>query len=95
MLWFTRVIERTERRPGLTEVLDVLVEPPLGEDESLATFSCRVDGRWDTEIAALVHLTQTEYYEDVRQAWRLNRQSGRLEHIPTHDVSCANDGWGV
>lgn len=56
---------------------------------------CSLDGTADPEVLAIVRLEDEEFFSDIRQAWRANRETGALEEIPVAGIRCANPGWGV
>lgn len=56
---------------------------------------CLLDGTADPEVLAIVRLEDEEFFSDIRQAWRANRQTGALEEISVEGIRCANPGWGV
>lgn len=74
-------------------IIDQMPYPrvPLGFHISYG--ECETNGNRDQSIIAVVQTTNTEWYTIVRQAYRANLNSGRLEKISTHGIRCRNEGW--
>jgi hypothetical protein len=75
-------------------VLDVQLTPKLMSEEYLAIASCQINGKPDSEIVALVKVTPTDQQQDlftkIRQAWRINLKTEKIEPIPTKAITCIN-----
>jgi len=89
MLWMLKLVCRNDQGKAFHEILDVAVLPPLAENEMLATQYCSIGDQSDPEIVAIgkyecgaSQLTEIEY------AWRVNRQTERIEIIPVDNVKC-------
>jgi hypothetical protein len=76
-------------------ITDAVAYPPTGKDYWLQIGTCRIQGRDDGNVAALVHHAEAEYSNDVARAWRLDFGSGRLQDIDPASVDCLNEGLGV
>lgn len=79
---------------AIFEVVDVADLPAFGESEGLVS-ACELNESPDPEIMAIVRYTDTEYLTAIRQAWRANRTSRKIEPISIVGVRCYNPGWGV
>lgn len=69
-----------------------LPTPPDGY--SFAT-TCSLRSEVDTRLFALARVTDTQWYTDIRAAWRLNVASGRIEVVGVEGVRCENEGYGT
>lgn len=76
-------------------ITDAVPYPQTGKDYWLQIGTCRVDGKDDGNVAALVRHADAEYSDDVTRAWRLDFGSGRLQDIDPASVDCLNEGLGV
>lgn len=73
-------------------VLDVQVIPKLRSGEWLNT-NCQINGKADSEVLAIVQVKgyeNADLYTQVRQAWRSNLRTQKIETIPTKNVACIN-----
>lgn len=93
MLWF-QVGLGYEGNQTIFEVVDVADLPAIGESGGLVS-TCELNESPDPEIMAIVHYTDTEYLTDIRQVWRANRTSRKIEPISNAGIRCYNPGWGV
>ncbi|MEE3716078.1 hypothetical protein V2H45_04870 [Tumidithrix elongata RA019] len=75
-------------------VLDVQLIPQLLAEEFVNTSSCMLDGKPDAGIVALVKISKSDrdadLFKQIRQAWRLNLKTEKIETIPTTNISCVN-----
>jgi hypothetical protein len=75
-------------------VLDVQLVPKLMSQEYVTIGSCHLNGKPDSEIVALVKITpsdqQQELFTKIRQAWRINLKTEKIEPIPTKGITCVN-----
>jgi hypothetical protein len=89
------------RRPGAQQatfrVTDVLLTPPLQNGLSLA-FNCRQSRRNVTQkIIAVIRADRqhaSEWWRDVKLAWSVSLDDGRITPISPAGIECANEGWG-
>ena len=93
-LWLGELLRYDQVGQPVTQVLDVLELPPFSKSQMIAFRFCRLNGKVDREITAIVEMTETEYYTQVSHAWRVNTQTGKIEVMSTHGVDCQNQGWG-
>lgn len=98
---FEDMVERRGNTP-VWEVLDVAVTPSNNiapsdpQGEYYFSYGCSINGsRLDPEIVALLGSQDTEFITDIRQAWRANRQTRKLEALSTEGIACTNPGWGL
>ncbi len=75
-------------------VLGVQLTPKLMSEEYVAIGSCQINSKPDSEIVALVKVTPTdqqqELFTKIRQAWRINLKTEKIEPIPTKGLTCVN-----
>lgn len=79
--------------PPLGLVSDAL-EPEVLDDAAMqvAVGTCRVGGRGDGRVVAILHPREVEWLR-AGQAWRVDRD-GKLQAIAAADVECLNEGFG-
>lgn len=92
-LWLGELLRYDKVGQPVTQVLDVLELPPFSKSQRIAFRFCRLNGKVDRAIAAIVEMTETEYYTQISHAWRVNTQTGKIEAMSTHGVDCKNQGW--
>jgi hypothetical protein len=92
MLWLTG--ERKQSKP-IWEVLDVLAFPEYDQQLNNQTYylgwggKCRTDkGMSNVEVAAIVVLENKEWLDNVKQAWQINRKTGKFEPAATVNIVC-------
>lgn len=94
ILWFNKLLCRNSAGFPYDEVLDVLVTPPMQENEIFAARDCKINGRPDAEIIAIAEYDPKSMKPGdvslgpVKYAWRVNPQSHRIEQITSKGVSC-------
>jgi hypothetical protein len=96
MLWLEKMICRDEGK-AYHEIRDVLILPPLRENERLITLHCTTDQEFAPEIVVI-----GEFEPDVCnptrivQAWRANQQTESFEPLFPDSVTCdlTNTGPG-
>jgi len=85
------------RRPGSQQatfkVADVLFVTPLESGLELSFF-CRSQGYPDQKFIAVVRSERSEFWRDIRQAWRVEMSLGRIAPITPTGIECVNEGWG-
>jgi len=92
MIWLEKVTKREENgSPAEVEVLDVLTLPK--NNHELTTYLIK-DGQ-HLEGFGVVRYTDTEYFEDFYQAWRINPANEKFEEISTEGLKGVNEGYGV
>ncbi|MBF2079823.1 MAG: PPC domain-containing protein [Synechococcales cyanobacterium T60_A2020_003] len=99
---FSEVIGYEDDGRAIWKVLDVTRVPAenLALNEShrgdyFPTSGCLLNGTADPEVFAIVRTEDQEFFSDIQQAWRANRQTLSLESLPVEGIRCANPGWGV
>lgn len=73
-------------------ILDAEVVPKIQPGEWLNS-NCELDGKSDSTIMAIVQIKGFEdkdLYTKVRQAWKINIDTQKIENIPTKNVTCVN-----
>lgn len=103
LLLFARKVRDIPQGPGrsvpIWGILDVKTLPRLKPGEEVVGGSCQLKGKaFDPGIAAIVmvkgHQNQEKYY-NIRKAWHLNTRTSKIETLPSKQVVCTNEGWGV
>ena len=92
LLTFARVVRQSRQLP-VWVTLDAAWLPPLRRGFRIAS-RCRYERTVDEQVLALVRYTDTNWFTDVRAAWRANPGTGRIEVADTRGLSCENEGWG-
>jgi hypothetical protein len=72
---------------------NIRLEPVQSGQYVVAAGSCLISGTPDPEILAIVRQTNDEYFTDIRQAWRANRETLRFENISIADITCQNSQY--
>ena len=101
LIFFEEIIER--RGSNITwRIMDAISVSGNGlidfdpQGELNLAHHCHINGNQiDMAIFAIIKLEDAEYYTDVRQAWRANRGTGKIEEISSQGIACENPGWGV
>jgi len=71
------------------EILDSVALPVFADNEMLAVWYCGVGEVIDPEIVAFgEYQCGYSYLTHVKQAWRLNRQTEKIESVSTENISC-------
>jgi hypothetical protein len=76
-------------------MVDQMPYPTISKTELLAISTCELNSKRDASIFAVVNQAETEWYTEVQQAYRANIKTGKFETIPSTEVRCMNEGWGV
>ncbi|RFP62522.1 hypothetical protein D0Y53_01535 [Luteimonas weifangensis] len=78
----------------LWRIADAL-EPGELDDRGVevATATCRLRGRDDAALVALVRPTERAWWAPLR-AWRFDIAAGQLQPVAAADVRCRNEGFG-
>lgn len=93
MIWLDTIGAPTAKGLPARIVRAELTIPPLAHDERLFLASCDVNGKFDSRVAAIVvDEPNVTKYTKIRQAWRVNPQSGRFDVIPVTGVTCEEPG---
>ena len=80
----------------ISRIVDALAYPSLAADEDLVIADCERGHAEDPGVVAVVkQVPDVEWFEVIRQAWRLDRQSGRLVPIDAKGVRCYNLGYDL
>lgn len=92
------VAGRLAGRDGLRarwEITDAVPYPAGRQDYYLQFGTCRVDGRDDPRVAAIVrqHDTTTEWLKDVAWAGRLRLPDARFDVLDARAVDCINEAY--
>lgn len=75
-------------------ITDAQPYPQAGQGFQLQFGSCRVDGKQDERLAAVVRQSlDQEYLQDVIWARRLDLRSGKLVEVPPAAVDCINEAY--
>lgn len=97
MLWFETSVPPDSQGVISYQVLDAINLPPLKTSDVLvgsAGLECMRNGKRDPELVAIATNSDTDYLQQIKQAWRANRQAGKFEEIPPRDIVCNNTSRG-
>jgi len=79
-------------------IADILLIPALAKGQEVSYF-CRLAGQGTTQaIIAIIQPNrdyEEEWWKDVRRAWNISLQSGRIAPIDPDGIECINEGWGL
>jgi len=90
IFWFERMICRNIQGKAFSEIIDALfLSLELEQQEVVYTGSCKLNGAFDVEIIAVGdRLPYSEKLQNIRQAWRANRQTETIGEIPVNAIEC-------
>ncbi len=90
---FLTLIEGANTPTRRETVLDaVLVKTIQG---AFISMQCELAEKADPEIAAHVISADSQWYTDVRQAWRFDLANRTIIEIPARGVRCVNESFGI
>jgi hypothetical protein len=96
MLWFEILVSIDSQGKPTFQVIDVLNLSKLNKSDQIGhNGSCLLKGVRDPEIVAIVKYQDSEYWRQIKKAWRSNRNLGKFEEISPRNIACENPGWGV
>ncbi len=95
MLWFQNLVSRDRSGNPTWQVIDAINLPKFNTGEQIAPPTCSFKGVSDPELIAVVKYEDKEILRNIRQAWRANRRTRKIEQIPPKNIVCQNPGWGV
>jgi hypothetical protein len=96
VVWLEKLLCRNLEGAPYFEVLDVLVTPPMQDNEILNMQDCILNGRADTEIITVAEYDPANMKPGdvpvgpINWAWRANRQTQRFESIPVEGITCTH-----
>lgn len=89
---------RFDHRVGTKHVYwmikDVILYPDIQKDYFLSIGMCRLNGKEDSTIIALVRAEDKEWFSDIHWARRFDLQLEKFVEMPIIGVECANESWG-
>ncbi|PMB53842.1 hypothetical protein CEN39_02260 [Fischerella thermalis CCMEE 5201] len=101
MLWLIGQRKQGSQGKPVWEILDVLSFPKYDQQLNNRTYSlawggkCRTNnGLSNVEVAAIVVLENQEWLDKIKQAWKINRKTGKFESLPTNNIVCENPHLG-
>lgn len=94
LLTLQRFARREPNGEVVWTILDAVEIGEVPEGYFPAMMSCEQNGTPSDEIIAVVRDRDAEWFTEVRQAWRANPRTGRLESLPVRGIRCANEGSG-
>ncbi|MBD2354488.1 hypothetical protein H6G41_07580 [Tolypothrix sp. FACHB-123] len=101
MLWLTGQINVVNQQQPAWKVLDILSFPEY--DRLLNNNSyylgwggrCRIkNGLSNPDVVAIAVLSKEEWLRDIKQAWKINRETGKFEPYSPNNISCENPNLG-
>lgn len=96
---FEKIVERINGKPKFI-LLDIKEIIRINESQEIChgNMGCRLDGKFDPELIA-VYISQedinTEFFTNIKEVWRANRETEKLEKIETNGIDCANPLFGA
>lgn len=94
MLWFDKVLYRDQDGKPHWEVSDVVIIPPLEQEQGFIVSGCFLNNVLDPEIVALVNINMQDSEsrwlsnENIVRTWRANQTMGKLENLSTVEIEC-------
>jgi hypothetical protein len=76
-------------------VTDQVQYPKIGAGESLVLAHCRLNGKLDRTILAVVVQSKTEWLEAKGWARKVDLSTGKFLIINASGIQCENLGWGL
>jgi len=88
-VWFERLTHHDEAGHAHWEILDVLFLPQLAKGQMLFYSTCTLAGQPEVELVAITDAPpRGRFYGRVRNAWRANRKTEKIEEIPLTGIKC-------
>ena len=94
-LYVGKSAPKIEAKKARWLVTDEMIHPPMPPNHQLVYGVCRLNGKKDDTILAVVRNQKVEWYKDIYIAYRVDLSSGRFEKIQTKGIECLNDYWGA
>lgn len=76
-------------------VTDQVQYPKIGADEFLVLSRCRLNGKFDSTILAVVVESKTEWIEAKGWARKVDLSTGKFLVMNASGIQCENLGWGL
>lgn len=90
-VWFCKLTKRDNQGRPYLKILDILVLPPMENDEQLLMGTCNFQTQSDPEIIAIAKFIESEARNEIRVAWRANRTKQRFEEISPSLIECYDE----
>jgi len=88
MILFTKYIA-----PASYKILAVLDIGSIDINSQIVAMArCRINGKNDGNIVALVKPSGGDYFKSIIKAWRVDEKNHKFVNISTKGLECANDG---
>lgn len=101
MLWLTGQIKAINQQQPAWQVLDVLSFPEYDQQLNNRNYALGWGGRCRTknglsnpDVIAIAVLSPEEWLKDIKQAWKINRETGKFEPYSPSNISCENPNLG-
>jgi len=94
-MYFGKSAPRIDPKKARWFVTDQMLYPKTPAGFHVVYGLCERDGKSDETIIAIVKTTDTEWYTNVKSAYRANLSTGRFEKTSIKGIRCVNEGWGV
>ncbi len=88
MIWFTKVLPWNRGGAVPVRVVDVMELPTFPRSQELHFAFCTFNGQDDREIFAIAEATDEDIRTNIRQAWRANTKTEKIEAINPKGVAC-------
>lgn len=76
-------------------ITDQINYPKINRGNLLVMGVCRRNGLIDHSISAVVIDSDKEWLKASKWAIKINLKTGKIHSIPTRDIECENEGWGI
>lgn len=80
------------------KILDTIMIKDILENESISLCTCRINGKGNSEIIAVVknESDENEYLKKVVKAWKVDSKAGKIFPINNlKEIDCVNEGYGL
>lgn len=91
LVWFCMLTKRDNQGRPYLKILDILVLPPMENDEQLFMGTCNFQTQPDPEIITISKFIENEAKNEIHHAWRANRSKQRFEEISPSLVECYDE----
>ncbi|MGH3116638.1 MAG: hypothetical protein ACRDQ2_05890 [Gaiellales bacterium] len=96
-LWLERVVSPRDAVDTEFVVVDAVDLPVRAKGDEFV-YDCRLDENFEPEVVAIVRFDSvpyTRFSSHVLAAWRLERNTERIETIPPDEISCLDPAAGT
>lgn len=95
LLYIGKAAPRMEANTPRWLVTDQMAYPLAPKGFQVVITPCQRDGQAAETTVAIVRISNSEWYDRVRAAYRANLATGLFETVSSQGMRCVNEGWGV